>query len=771
MLSSLTLLTTATAFFGGVTVGDKITLIHNADELIEFSNNVNSGTSYSDMTVLLDSDIDLSGKTIGSIGNGTDDCQFSGTFDGQGHKISNLAMSYSSEYVGLFGYSEGMTLKNVVFDSSCSVQNSYTSENNYAYVGGLSAYCESYKDICHFENVVNMASVTFDGDINDDSSYVGGIVGHYYFYSYESILKNCVNYGTVTHSGKSGYSHVGGIFGKVRGYHSGNRVLVQNSLNYGSVACTGTAGSGSYIGGIAGSIEYTDFDNCVSAGALTLSGPRGGNTYLGNLFGYISTSSEYTHCYWSESIGYNMSGNSGYIEGDNIKFNSEYVLNETVAIGSYKGTSLIEALNAAADYYDLRDYSRWVLNKNEKDMSFKVNGTKISPTLKSEIVLLPSLASEGKMKFNGWYTDSACTTRFTKNEITENTELFGKWEENNNKYTVTFDTKGGSPIDPITAQFGSVVELPNTTVRDDCKLIHWVYNYADQAGWYFTVPAKDITLSAVWQCTRIKTADDLISFSKVVNWGISYFEGTTVFLDSDIEFNEELSKYFEPIGQSSFYFRGSFDGQNYVIRNLAIDASLEYVGVFGILSGSTIKNIILDSSCSVTSSYIDHTDNAVHVGGILGHCDSSGSSCIIENCVTKANVSFTGKVSRELNLGGIVGEFSYGSYELYIKNCTNYGAVTNYGATEESFIGGIVGSARGDGFESPRGKVYITNCTNYGNIEDRGKTSHLLGIDGIAGESLHTEILNCANHGIVSAASNVLVLSFAWIMLLMLLIH
>ena len=36
--------------------------IKRADELTEFSNNVNKGTNYSGTTVLLDSDIDFSGK-------------------------------------------------------------------------------------------------------------------------------------------------------------------------------------------------------------------------------------------------------------------------------------------------------------------------------------------------------------------------------------------------------------------------------------------------------------------------------------------------------------------------------------------------------------------------------------------------------------------------------------------------------------------------------------------------------------------------------------
>ena len=87
---------------GGV-LCDKLR-IASPDDLISFSNAVDSGTTYPGTTVLLDSDLDFAGKTIESIGKGAENC-FLGTFDGQGHTISNLNMNSSATYVGLFGYS------------------------------------------------------------------------------------------------------------------------------------------------------------------------------------------------------------------------------------------------------------------------------------------------------------------------------------------------------------------------------------------------------------------------------------------------------------------------------------------------------------------------------------------------------------------------------------------------------------------------------------------------------------------------------------------
>ena len=110
--------------------------ISSASDLIQFSNNVNSGTTYRGSTVFLDSDIDLSGKTFEPIGTyySDSDCNYiyKCTFDGQGHVIKNLAMTSSSQFSGLFGHSRGLTIRNVILDSSCSIASSY-SGSDYVY--------------------------------------------------------------------------------------------------------------------------------------------------------------------------------------------------------------------------------------------------------------------------------------------------------------------------------------------------------------------------------------------------------------------------------------------------------------------------------------------------------------------------------------------------------------------------------------------------------------------------------------------------------------
>ena len=85
-------------------------IIHNASELIEFSNLVNSGkNSFAGTTVFLDNDIYFpvnsqeASQEFHPIGKTNNKQQFRGTFDGQGHVILNLDLKSSEQYMGLFG--------------------------------------------------------------------------------------------------------------------------------------------------------------------------------------------------------------------------------------------------------------------------------------------------------------------------------------------------------------------------------------------------------------------------------------------------------------------------------------------------------------------------------------------------------------------------------------------------------------------------------------------------------------------------------------------
>lgn len=193
----------------------------------------------------------------------------------------------------------------------------------------------------------------------------------------------------------------------------------------------------------------------------------------------------------------------------------------------------------------------------------------------------------------------------------------------------------------------------------------------------------------------IHNASELIELSESVNKGTSDYSGTTVFLDSDIVFTAELSQAFEPIGKDEYnYFLGTFDGQGYRISSLALNTSIEYAGLFGYSLGATIKNVVVDSTCSATNSF-ESTLYSAYIGGVLGLCSINKNSCIIENTLNMGSIAFRGNLSSNpLYIGGVVGYLAYSSssdgYIISVKNCANYGSVVQEGTTKSSYMGELL---------------------------------------------------------------------------------
>ena len=251
--------------------------ISSVSEFVNFVNSVNSGTSYSGTTVYLYSDISLSGYSMIPIGTSSSYC-FSGAFDGQGYVISDLVISRSYSYVGLFGYSTATLINNVVLDDTCSIENTCSSGG---YVGGIVGYC--YSGPINILNSINMASITFSGSASGYDLYIGGIVGSLPTSS-SNHVKNCVNYGAILKSGYSSNSYIGGIVGYSSNPPSYN--YIYNCANYGPIKHSRSTSNSLYVGGIGGYSYETYNKNCLSVGKITLSS-TGSSTYMGSIVGYL----------------------------------------------------------------------------------------------------------------------------------------------------------------------------------------------------------------------------------------------------------------------------------------------------------------------------------------------------------------------------------------------------------------------------------------------------------------------------------------------------
>ncbi len=204
----------------------------------------------------------------------------------------------------------------------------------------------------------------------------------------------------------------------------------------------------------------------------------------------------------------------------------------------------------------------------------------------------------------------------------------------------------------------------------------------------------------------IKTAQELADLAYLVCKGTGY-EGYYFELGNNINLGGQS---WTPIGNSSGYFKATFDGAGHTVSGLYVNSSSDYAGLFGVIDAvGTVKNLTVSGEV---------TSTAYYMGGIVGV--NYGK---ITNCTSYVDV--TG----EYGIGGIAGS----NYAGTITGCTSYGDVKG-----TSGVGGIAG--RNDGT--------IVDCTSH--VDVTGKTS----IGGIAGESSGT-ISGCENSGDVKGTSDV----------------
>ena len=73
-----------------------------------------------------------------------------------------------------------------------------------------------------------------------------------------------------------------------------------------------------------------------------------------------------------------------------------------------------------------------------------------------------------------------------------------------NKYTITFDTDGGSEIDPITDGFGAAIPTINNPTKTGHTFDKWIDEEGKEASVPSTMPAEDTTLKATWTVNKYK---------------------------------------------------------------------------------------------------------------------------------------------------------------------------------------------------------------------------------------------------------------------------
>ena len=256
--------------------------IANGTQLRWFAEKVNSG-SYAANAVLT-ADIDMTGIEWTPIGIGSGNAApgataYTGTFDGQGHTITNFKAE-GAGHLGLFGDTSGATIKNFRISGKLTVTGGYG--------GGVVAWPINTT----IENVFSRLAVSVP---NSGTHHVGGVVGSA---RGNNTIVGCSFDGSMTVAAGS-TDNFAGIAAYITG---GDKVM--NCASYGYIIFKD---AGCAAGGVVGYLNSTTavVKNCLCTSAIIFDGegdPKYGAAILGRTKGF--SSDLVTNNYWRKNGAY-----------------------------------------------------------------------------------------------------------------------------------------------------------------------------------------------------------------------------------------------------------------------------------------------------------------------------------------------------------------------------------------------------------------------------------------------------------------------------------
>lgn len=207
----------------------------------------------------------------------------------------------------------------------------------------------------------------------------------------------------------------------------------------------------------------------------------------------------------------------------------------------------------------------------------------------------------------------------------------------------------------------------------------------DEDGWY-NIP----TVAAFLAFAEMAKTDDAMK----------------VRLTADLNF-EGVADDWAPIGGAKV-FKGTFDGQNHIISNMVLNQPEKSdFGMFKTGANVTLKNFILDPTCSITG--------AQKVGIIGNH---SGANALFENIGNMAPVDGEGE-----NVGGLFGGAWAGSATVTINSCWVVGDITTRGPKNPANCAAFSGW-------SNTGTFVFNNCWTTANVPNSTNAAKYLARNG-----------------------------------------
>ena len=630
--------------------------IGTAEDYLEFVALANA-----DLTInaILTADIDLSGKEIVPIGtykgSGAGSLRYSGTFDGNGHVITNLSVSKEFSAVAdngfaMFSSTNGAVIKNLGLENA-KIEN--TGAKDGVVMGGLiaAAYGTAVEG-CYIKN-----STVLSTQANNYITYAAPLLG---YMDAKSTVTNCYSTGNT-----AGFSTAGGTA------NGGTSV----SSFVGCVATAGTAANivnsyarGNTLSNLPDNQKRTGFARKGTSGNTTIVWT---NSYTDLLAGFDSTSKmgfyETDSTEWATlagTLGEAFKADTQSVNGGapRLSWESEPGIYTITVDGSITGGSVTAPAEAA-------------------------NGASVS------LIVTPDTGYQiDWVRVNGNEIKAPYSFTMPSGNATVTAQFMLP-------YTVTVtESDNGTVTAPEKAFRGEEVSL--TVTPDTGYVTEWVRidGEAVEEPYTFTMPDKNVTVTAQFKeipegelvttvidqktYYRIYTADNYKKFVELANTDLTINAILMADIDLDGWTGVQIGKYANARADSLRY-SGTFDGNGHVIRNLSISRTFSAVAdngfaMFSATDGAVIKNLGLENAKIENKGAKDGVVMAVIVGAAY--------ATTIENCYVKNSSVLSTQPKNYINYAAPIGGFLNG--ESKVINCYSTGNTVGFSTSGGTASGG-----------------------------------------------------------------------------------
>ena len=304
--------------------------------------------------------------------------------------------------------------------------------------------------------------------------------------------------------------------GSLNGIIESNNTL--SILGNGSLTLNGALTLGRYTQFGGGSVTMTDgltaYDLTIYSGSLTVTGDTQAITLRNQDIGYLemgdgarlftgSSAQDATEAVIPQLSAEMQELYQRYLAGDNTLTNEEFAA---------LNNALIEWVNAISRQLPGKAYVRIT---NAWDVTYQpgTNGSGNAVTdikfYNDALTLRGALFTRTGHTQVGWATVDGGEKIYGFDDVYTQNEaltLYPVW--NTNKYTITFDSNGGSEIAPITQDYGTQIASPADPTREGYTFTGWDTEIPK------TMPAENITLKARWKDIEKPTGEIIIGTNK-----------------------------------------------------------------------------------------------------------------------------------------------------------------------------------------------------------------------------------------------------------------